>query len=324
MIVVLTGGTGAAKFMQGLQQVAPARELVAIVNTGDDLVWWGLHVSPDVDSITYGLAGLLSSERGWGVERDTFECLARMRAMGAPAWFSLGDRDLALHILRTELLAAGQTLTEVTAHIAKQLAIQSSILPMSDQRVETRVATPAGDLNFQEYFVRERHQVAVTGVRFAGSENARPAPGVLDAIAAADAIIIAPSNPITSIGPILAVPGIRNALQETRATVAAISPIVGGAAVSGPAGDLMRAQGLPVSLAGIAQAYHDFLDVLIADDLDTAEASEVMQSNLHPDLRLHFCNTMMTTPEAKVGLARETLSALGVAAGGAPAPVGVR
>ncbi len=324
MIVVLTGGTGAAKFMQGLQQVAPARELVAIVNTGDDLIWWGLHVSPDIDSITYGLAGLLSAERGWGVERDTFECLARMRAMGEPAWFSLGDRDLALHILRTELLAAGQTLTEVTAHIAKQLNIQSSILPMSNQRVETRVMTPLGELNFQEYFVRERHQVAVTGVRFEGAENARPAPGVLEAIANADAIIIAPSNPITSIGPILAVPGVREALQQTRATVAAISPIVGGAAVSGPAGDLMRTQGLPVSLAGIAQAYRDFLDVLMADDCDTAEAAEVMQSSLHPDLRLHFCNIMMTTPEAKVALAREALGALGVAAGGAPAPAGVR
>jgi LPPG:FO 2-phospho-L-lactate transferase len=309
MIVVLTGGTGAAKFMQGLQQVAPASELVAIVNTGDDLVWWGLHVSPDVDSITYGLAGLLSAERGWGMERDTFECLARMRAMGAPAWFSLGDRDLALHILRTELLATGRTLTEVTAHIAKQLNIQSSILPMSDQRVETRVATPLGELNFQEYFVRERHQIAATGVQFAGAESARPAPGVLEAIAEADAIIVAPSNPITSIGPILAVPGIREALRETRATVAAISPIVGGAAVSGPAGELMRSHGLPVSIAGIAQAYGDFLDVLVADDLDIAAADEVQQANV----RLHFCNTMMTTLEAKTALARETLGALGVA-----------
>jgi LPPG:FO 2-phospho-L-lactate transferase len=310
MIVVLTGGTGAAKFMQGLQQVAPARELTAIVNTGDDLLWWGLHVSPDIDSITYGLAGLLSVERGWGVDGDTFECLARMRAMGAPAWFSLGDRDLALHIFRTEQLASGRTLTAVTALIAQRLEIESTILPMSDQRVETRVETPIGELNFQEYFVRERHQVPVTSVRFSGADNARPAPGVLDAINKASAVIIAPSNPITSIGPILAVPGIRETLRNTAAPVVAISPIVGGAAVSGPAGDLMRAHGLPVSIAGVAQVYCDFLDVLVVDSQDHDKQDSHRQDDAEAlGIRVHVCNTMMTSLESKAALARETLRA---------------
>src|SRR5258706_8315723 len=208
MITVLCGGTGAAKFLQGLVRVVAPRELTCIVNTGDDLIWWGLHVSPDLDSVAYGLAGLLSRECGWGVEGDTFECLGRMRALGAPAWFGLGDRDLATHLFRSERLRAGATLTQATAEIAQKLGIAARILPMSDERVETRVATEIGELSFQEYFVRERHAMAVRGVRFVGAEGARPAPGVVEAIAKAEAVMIAPSNPITSVGPILAVPGI--------------------------------------------------------------------------------------------------------------------
>ncbi len=271
MIVVLTGGTGGAKFVQGLKQVAPARDLTFLVNTGDDLRWWGLHVSPDVDSITYALAGLLSRERGWGVEGDTFEALEAMQRLGAPAWFQIGDRDLALHKSRTEMLAAGKPLSQATAEIAQAMGIESRILPMTDDRVETRIQTPGGELSFQEYFVRERYRVAVEGVFFAGAEQARPAPGVVEAIAAAEVILLAPSNPVTSIGPILAVPGIREALKQTAARVAAVSPIVGGAAVSGPAGELMKTQGLAVSAQGVAQAYADFLDVLIVDERDTAE-----------------------------------------------------
>ncbi|MGH9492365.1 MAG: 2-phospho-L-lactate transferase [Terriglobales bacterium] len=299
MIVVLTGGTGGAKFVQGLKQVAPARELTFIVNNGDDLRWWGLHVSPDVDSITYALAGLLSRERGWGVEGDTFHCLEVMRRLGAPAWFQLGDRDLALHISRTEMLAAGKPLSEATAEIARALGVESRILPMTDDRVETRVKTPAGELSFQEYFVRERYQVAVEGVRFEGAEEARPALGVEEAIAQAESVLIAPSNPVTSIGPILAVPGIREALRETPARVAAVSPIVGGAAVSGPAGELMRTQGLAASAEGVARAYADFLDVLIVDERDAAEKAAVERVGVE----MRTARAVMNSDADRAGLA---------------------
>jgi LPPG:FO 2-phospho-L-lactate transferase len=235
MIVVLTGGTGGAKFIQGLKEIVPASEITTVVNTGDDLRGWGLDVSPDLDSITYALAGVLSAERGWGVEGDTFHCLEAMRRSGAPTWFQLGDRDLATHIFRTQLLAEGKTLTEATAIIARSLGIAARILPVTDGRVETRVVTPKGELGFQEYFVREHYQVRVDAVRFDGATGASPAPGVVEAINAAEMVLVAPSNPVTSIGPILAVAGIREALRKTPAPIGAISPIVGGVAVSGPA-----------------------------------------------------------------------------------------
>ena len=303
MITVLTGGTGGAKFVDGLQQVLPARELTLLVNTGDDLEWWGLHVSPDLDSIMYVLAGMLSRDRGWGVDGDTFECVEAMRHMGLPAWFNVGDRDLATHLARSQLLRSGRTLTEATAEIAAALGVQSPILPMSDAPVETRVATPDRELSFQEYFVRERYQPEVRGVRFVGAELSTPAPGVLEAISSADAVVLAPSNPITSIGPILAVPGMREALCETQAPVAAISPIVGGAAVSGPAGALMAAQKLPVSAAGVAQAYEDFLDILFVDERD-ADAAEVLgRTGLH----VHCAKTIMKTGDDKAALAATVL-----------------
>ncbi len=303
MITVLTGGTGGAKFVDGLRKLLPARKLTLIVNTGDDLKWWGLHVSPDLDSIMYVLAGILSKDRGWGVDGDSFECLEAMRRLGAPAWFRVGDRDLATHLTRTQLLASSRTLTQATAEIAAALGVQSHILPMSDARVETRVTTPAGELSFQEYFVRERYQPEVHGVRFGGAEQASPAPGVLEAIAHAEAVVLAPSNPITSIGPILAVPGIRQALRETQAPVAAISPIVGGAAVSGPAGALMASQGLPVSAAGVARAYADFLDLLIVDERDAETADALRQSGL----QVNWAKTIMKTAEDKAALAATVL-----------------
>jgi len=305
-IVVLCGGTGAAKFLQGLAAVVPPRELACIVNTGDDFRCWGLHVSPDLDSITYGLAGLLSRERGWGVEGDTFECLARMRALGEPAWFSLGDRDLATHLHRTQRLTQGATLSEVTAEICDRLGVAPRVLPMSDDRVETRVMTALVELGFQEYFVRERHAVRVSGVRFEGAAEAEPTPGVVAAIAGATAIVIAPSNPITSIGPILALAAIREALRTTSARVVAISPIVGGAAVSGPAAELMRAAELEVSAVGVARAYLDFLDVLVCDEQDAALRPQIEELGLVA----HCCPTLMTGDEAKQRLARETLAVL--------------
>jgi LPPG:FO 2-phospho-L-lactate transferase len=304
MIVVLTGGTGGAKFVDGLRRVLPAEELTVIVNTGDDHVWWGLYVSPDIDSIVYVLADLLSSERGWGVRGDTFHCLQAMKELGEEAWFSMGDRDLATHLLRTQLLSKGQTLSTVTSYIANKFGLRSRILPMSDMRVETRIDTPAGDLSFEEYFVKRWYQDPVNAVHFVGSSDAEPAPGVGDAIASAQAVLIAPSNPVTSIGPILSVPGIREALQATGAKVVAVSPIIGDAAVSGPAANLMKAQGFEVSIAGIAKAYEGFLDILIADDSDAAAAQSVTSDGL----QVHCTNILMRDTEDKTRIARSALA----------------
>jgi len=306
MIVVLTGGTGGAKFVEGLRQIAPIEDLTFIVNTGDDLEWWGLYVSPDLDSITYAMAGLLSRERGWGVKGDTFYCLQAMGELAEPIWFHVGDRDLAIHLLRSRLLAQGKTLTEATTEICQKLGVQARILPMSNSRVETRVTTPIGELSFQEYFVQRWYQDPVSAVRFPGASDAEPAPGVIEAIQSASTIIVAPSNPVTSIGPILAVPGIRTALRETSARIAAVSPLVGSAAVSGPAGVLMTAQGLPVSIAGIAQAYGDFLDLLMADRRDQNVAAQLDR----PGLRVHCANIVMKTLEDKAKLARTVLALL--------------
>lgn len=254
MICVLSGGTGGAKFVDGLRQVMPPEEITLVVNTGDDLMWWGLYVSPDIDSITYVLSGMLSRERGWGVKGDTFLCLQAMGQLGEPTWFHTGDRDLAMHLLRSRLLAEGKTLSEATQIISGKLGVRARILPMSDSRVETRVDTPVGELSFEEYFVQRWFQDPVNSVRFAGASEAEAAPGVIDAIVSADIVLIAPSNPVTSIGPILAIPGIREALLRARGKIAAISPIIGNAPVAGPAGILMQAQGLPCSIAGVAQA----------------------------------------------------------------------
>ena len=302
-IVVFTGGTGGTKLVQGLQQLLAAEDLTVIVNTGDDLEWWGLHVSPDIDSVLYGLAGQLSTDRGWGVDGDSFRCLERMKQLGEPAWFSLGDLDLATHLTRTSLLRTGRTLTAATAELAKRMGIRSRVLPMSDDRVSTMLDTGKGRLNFQEYFVRERHSVEVHSVEFVGAAQSRPAPGVLEAIGSADTILFAPSNPVTSIGPILAVPGIRAALREAQAPLVAVSPIIGNAAVSGPAAALMRMQGWPSTIGGIAQAYADFLDVLIADEHDRAEADRLQRSGL----RLVCGNTWMTSLQDKMNLARLVL-----------------
>ena len=303
MICVLTGGTGGAKFIDGLRRIVPPEEITVIVNTGDDLLWWGLYVSPDIDSITYVLSGLLSRERGWGVKGDTFLCLQAMGQLGEPTWFHTGDRDLAIHLLRSRLLAEGKTLSEVTSTISEKLAVKARILPMSDSRVETRVETPSGELSFEEYFVQRWYQDPVNSVRFAGASDAEAAPGVIEAIATADAVLIAPSNPITSIGPILAVPGVREALRGARGKVAAVSPIIGNAAVAGPAGILMTAQGLPCSIAGVAKAYEDFLDVLVCDTQDARAADALRRTGL----RVQCAQTMMRSADDRAALARSVL-----------------
>jgi len=305
MITVLTGGTGGAKFIDGLRQIVPQEELTIIVNTGDDMMWWGLYVSPDIDSVTYMLAEMLSAERGWGVSGDTFFCLQAMANLGEPNWFHSGDRDLATHIFRSKLLGEGKTLSAVTAEISARLGVRARILPMSDSRVETRVMTPAGELSFEEYFVQRWYQDPVESVRFAGAENARPAPGVTEAIRSSELVLLAPSNPVTSIGPILAVPGIREALRECDGRIAAVSPIVGEAAVSGPAGALMAAQGLEVSIAGIATCYRDFIDLLVVDSRDAATALELSRTGL----RVHCAPIVMQENRDKVGLAKCTIEA---------------
>jgi len=304
MICVLSGGTGGAKFIDGLRQIMPAEEITIIVNTGDDLLWWGLYVSPDIDSITYVLSGLLSRERGWGVKGDTFLCLQAMGQLGEPTWFHTGDRDLAVHLLRSRLISEGKTLSEATAVICEKLGVKAHILPMSDSRVETRVDTPSGELSFEEYFVQRWYQDPVNSVRFAGASDAEPAPGVIEAITSAEAVIIAPSNPITSIGPILSVPGIHEALRGARGKVVAVSPIVGNAPVAGPAGILMAAQGLPSSIAGIAKCYEDFLDLLVCDTKDARAAEALRQKGL----RVQCTQTLMRSAPDRAALAKTVLS----------------
>ena len=302
MITVLSGGTGGAKFVWGLAQVVPADQLTVIVNTGDDLTWWGLHVSPDLDSVMYALAGKLSPERGWGYADDSFRCLDRMKELGAPAWFQLGDLDLATHLRRTEMLHVGMMLSDATAELCKQMAVKVHVLPMTDDPVETRVITPEGDTSFQEYFVRDRFQPDVLAVKFRNAQKARTAPGVLEAITRADIVFIAPSNPVTSIGPILSIPGVRDVLKSTTAQVAAISPIVGGAAVSGPAAKMMQMRKWAVSPAGIAEAYRDFVDVVIADEQDR----DIQADGVH----FAFTNTLMNSDDDKISLARFALNAV--------------
>jgi LPPG:FO 2-phospho-L-lactate transferase len=305
-ITALAGGTGAAKLLRGLTRVLDPRDLTVIVNTGDDAEIWGLHVSPDLDTVCYTLGGVIDERKGWGLAGETFQALDQIARFGEPVWFNLGDRDLATHLHRTRLLRDGRTLTEVTRAIAQALHVTATVLPMSDQPVRTRILGPDGWLAFQEYFVREKAQVDVRAVNFSGAPAARPAPGVLDALRTADAVLVCPSNPITSVGPILAVPGLVEALQATEATVAAVSPIVGGDAVSGPAGRLMAGAGLPVSATGVARAYAGWLDVLVFDEQDRALATEIRAAGAAPVP----APTMMSSRDAEVTLARHVLAAI--------------
>jgi LPPG:FO 2-phospho-L-lactate transferase len=279
-------------------------ELSVVGNTGDDTEVWGLHVSPDLDTVTYALAGLLDLPRGWGRADETFRCLESMAALGASTWFSLGDRDLAVHLTRTAALRAGQPLSAVTGRLTAQLGVAARLLPMSDDPVRTIVRTTEGRLTFQEYFVRDKALGEVVAVDYEGAAAARPAPGVLAAIAEADVVVVCPSNPVTSVGPILAVPGIVAALTAAR-TIVGVSPIVGGAPVSGPAGRLMRARGLDVSPLGVAAAYMPWLGALLIDPRDTDAAPALERSGV----RAVVTDVMMTDRAREVALARRVLDA---------------
>jgi LPPG:FO 2-phospho-L-lactate transferase len=306
-LTALAGGTGAAKLLRGLSRIMDPRDLTVIVNTGDDAEIWGLHISPDLDTVSYTLGGVIDERKGWGLTGETFHALDQIARFGEPVWFNLGDRDLATHLHRTRLLREGRTLTDVARSIAAALGVTATVLPMSDQPVRTRILGPDGWLTFQEYFVREKAQVEARAVEYAGAAASAPAPGVLEAIASADAILVCPSNPITSVGPILAVPGLVQALGATPAIVVAVSPIVGGAAVSGPAGRLMASAGLPVSATGIARAYAAWLDRLVLDEQDRALAGEIQALGVAP----FPTPTMMSSRDAEIALARHVLDAAG-------------
>jgi LPPG:FO 2-phospho-L-lactate transferase len=305
MIVVLAGGVGAARFLEGLVQAVPPEEIVAIVNTGDDIVLHGLHISPDVDIVTYTLAGIIEESQGWGVRGDTTHGMEMLGALGGETWFKLGDRDLATHIRRTELLGAGRTLAEVSDAFRRALGVGVRVLPMSDDPVVTLIDTPAGRMHFQHYLVQRHAKDEVLGVTFEGVECARPAPGVLEAIRDARAVLIAPSNPVVSVGTILAVPGVRAALEATAAPVAAVSPIVGGAPIKGPATPLMRAVGLEVSALGVARGYRGLADALVIDQVDADLADDIRALGM----RVAVTDTIMRSPEKKRDLARATLDA---------------
>jgi LPPG:FO 2-phospho-L-lactate transferase len=302
-LVALAGGTGAAKLLRGLAACVPERDLTVIGNTGDDTEIWGLHVSPDLDTVMYALAGTLDAERGWGLAGETFQCLAAMAAYGAETWFNLGDRDLATHLMRAAALREGRSLSAVTARLAADLGVTARLVPMSDDPVRTMIRTPAGRLTFQEYFVREKALVEVIGVEYAGAAAAAPAPGVLDAIGDADLIVVCPSNPVTSVGPILAVPSIADALGAAAAPVVGVSPIVGGAAVSGPAAALMRARGLAVSPLGVAAAYAPWLRRLLIDARDRACAPELARLGVAADVT----EVVMHDRAGEIALARRVL-----------------
>jgi LPPG:FO 2-phospho-L-lactate transferase len=314
VIAVLAGGVGAARFLRGLVQVTES--ITAIVNTGDDTVLHGLTICPDLDTVTYTLAGAIDPERGWGLAGETWRAMealgrfAGVRPAGSGAggtWFRLGDADLATHLYRSHRLAEGATLSEVTAEVAEAFEVGVRLVPMSDDRVETRVAVAGeGEIGFQEYFVGRRHSVPITGVRFAGAETAQPAPGVLGALDDAAVVVIAPSNPVVSIGPILAVPGVRDALVARRESVVAISPIVAGAALKGPADRMLRELGGESSVVEVARRYRDVVGALVIDVADTASAPAVESTGV----RCVVTSTVMRTSAVAAELASTALSAV--------------
>lgn len=275
-IIALSGGIGGAKLVLGLSRLLPPERLVVVTNTGDDFEHLGLRICPDIDTVLYTLAGLADSERGWGRADETWTFMHALQTMGGEDWFNLGDGDLALHVLRTNRLAGGASLSEVTADIAASLSIKAAIVPMSDQYVATVVNTPDGALAFQHYFVRDRCAPTVTGFAFDGVEAARPAPALTSALnGEVAAIVIAPSNPYVSVDPILAVPGLRRQLRQCEVPIVAVSPIVGGDAIKGPAAKMMRELGVEASALEIAMHYQGFVDGLVIDEIDSELAPQI-------------------------------------------------
>jgi LPPG:FO 2-phospho-L-lactate transferase len=307
VIVVLCGGVGGSRFVRALSMVVDPERVTAIVNTGDDEEFHGLYVSPDPDIVTYALAGEIDDERGWGFEGETFRWLEHIRRFGHDTWFGIGDRDLATHLHRTMLLRSGLSLSEVTASIAHAFGVRTAILPMSNDRVRTIVATDDGELPFQRYLVERHARDPVQAVRYEGATDAEPAPGLLEAIAAAEAIFIAPSNPIGSIGPILAIPGVRGAIAAAPAPKVAVSPIIGGRSLQPPAGEMMSGLGFEVSAMGVARTYIGLAETLIIDEVDAGQAEAIEQLGM----RCVVGRTIMSDGERRIALARLALDAAG-------------
>ena len=302
-VVALAGGVGGAKLAAGLQDVLPAGDLTVVVNTADDFDLWGLHICPDLDTVMYTLAGIANPETGWGIAGESFETLNMLARYGEDTWFRLGDRDLATHTLRTHHLRSGGTLTEVTTALAASLGVQSVVLPMSDDPVSTVLDTPEGRLEFQEYFVRRGQRDEVLGVELRGIEDARVSGEVLAAISGADAIVLCPSNPVVSVGPILGLPGMKEALALSRAPKVAVSPIVGGRALKGPADKMLLSLGHEVSATGVAAMYAGLVDGMVVDTVDRDERDGIEAIGM----RVLVTEAVMRDAEDRVRLALETL-----------------
>ncbi|MDA0733016.1 MAG: 2-phospho-L-lactate transferase [SAR202 cluster bacterium Casp-Chloro-G3] len=308
-VLALAGGTGGAKLALGLARILPTEQLVIVVNTGDDECFHGLHVSPDLDTIMYTLAGLVNQETGWGLSGDTFNALDMLRKYDVDTWFNLGDNDLATHVRRTQLLRQGLSLSQVTEELCRRLGVEHQVLPMSDQPVRTVLTTDIGDLPMQTYFVRHRSKPKVSSIAYVGAESAEVAPQFAAAIADADIIVFCPSNPYLSVGPILAVPGVRENLAKIRSTQlrVAVSPIVGGAAIKGPAAKIMAELGHEVSCVGVAQTYQGICDVFVIDEQDAHLAPDIQRMGLKPLV----APTIMNTEADKITLAGRILQLKG-------------
>jgi LPPG:FO 2-phospho-L-lactate transferase len=302
-VCALAGGVGGAKLASGLQDVLSPGDLSVVVNTADDFDLWGLHICPDLDTVMYTLAGMSNPETGWGIVGETFEALNMAERYGEEAWFKLGDKDLATHVLRTHRMRSGETLTKITAGISGALGLESSVLPMSDDPVSTVLETPEGRLEFQEYFVRRGQRDEVLGIRLRGIEEARPTEGVLAAIGDADAIIFCPSNPVVSVGPILALPGMMEALASSLAPKVAVSPIVGGRALKGPADRMLASLGHEVSATGVARMYAGLVDGMVVDSADEKERTSIEAIGM----RVLVTESVMRNDEDRARLASEAL-----------------
>lgn len=305
LVIALAGGVGAARLLRGLVQLIQPQNLVIVGNTGDDVELYGLHISPDLDIVMYTLAGIVDEAKGWGVSGDTFNCLDMLSKLGYETWFKLGDRDLAIHIVRTKLVKNGVTLSQATAELCRMLGVKAKLIPMTNEPVRTRVVSGKLRLEFQEYFVKRGTRDEVTDVSFEGAEKARPAPGVLEAIKEAERVVICPSNPILSIAPILSISMIRNELRNTKAYIVGVSPIVGGKAIKGPADKIMTSMGLEASAYGVAKFYEDFLDHLIIDKVDEHQKERIEGLGV----KVTVTDTIMRSLEDSVRLARVVMEA---------------
>jgi LPPG:FO 2-phospho-L-lactate transferase len=305
-VLVLSGGVGGARFVRGLVEVVGPGDVTVVGNVGDDVEVLGLHVSPDLDSILYALAGLNDEERGWGRSDETWRALGTVRSLGGEAWFQLGDLDLGLHLVRTQALGGGEPLSAVTLRLARALGIETRVLPATDDRLRTWIGTPAGEFPFQEWFVARGHRDDVDSVRFEGEGGARPAPGVLEAIDEAELLLVAPSNPYVSVGPILAVEAIREAFAARRVPAVAVSPLIGGRAVKGPADRMLERLAGGTSPAHVAGRYSGLIDAIVVDE---AEADDL---NGLGDVRPIVTRTLMSDPEARQRLAEAALGAVAV------------